>query len=85
VIFRSHMPVGSLESPIFGVALDREVIDRLMQETRSPNGVSFHHPAVEILKVPVSGLPPDAVERVLGMNGHLLFFGANDAIEPVAA
>ena len=49
MIFRSHMPVGSLESPMAGVPLDREGIDRLMQETRSPNGVSFRHPAVEIL------------------------------------
>ena len=84
MIFGSQMHVGSSES-MFGVALDRDGIDRFMQETRLPNGVPFHHPTVEMPRVPVSGLPPDAVERVLGTNGHLLFFGAKDAIEPVAA
>jgi predicted TIM-barrel fold metal-dependent hydrolase len=43
----------------------------------------FHHPAVEIAKVRVSGLPPEGVERVLSKNGRLLFFGADDAREPV--
>jgi hypothetical protein len=33
----------------------------------------------------VSGLPPEAVDRVLSRNGRLLFFGAEDATEPVAA
>ena len=43
----------------------------------------FHHPVVEIAKVQVSGLPPEGVERVLSRNGRLLFFGADDAREPV--
>jgi hypothetical protein len=84
VIFGSHMNVGSLE-PKFGVSLDRDGIDRLIQETRSPDDVPFHHPAVEILKVRVSRLPLDAAERVLCKNGRLLLFGDEDAIEPVVA
>jgi len=35
--------------------------------------VPFHHPAVEIAKVRVSGLPPELVERVLGANARALF------------
>jgi uncharacterized protein len=46
--------------------------------------VPFHHPAVEITKVRVSGLAPDAVERVLSRNGRLLFFGDENATEPTA-
>ena len=44
--------------------------------------VPFHHPAVEITKVRVSGLDSDAVERVLSKNGRRLFFGGDDATEP---
>ena len=47
--------------------------------------VPFHHPVVEIAKVRVSGLSPEGVERVLSKNGRLLFFGDEDATEPVAA
>jgi predicted TIM-barrel fold metal-dependent hydrolase len=47
--------------------------------------VPFHHPVVEIAKVRVSGLPPEGVERVLGKNGRLLFFGDENATGPVAA
>lgn len=46
--------------------------------------VPFHHPAVEITKVQVSGLPPEGVERVLSKNGRMLFFGHENATEPVA-
>ena len=46
--------------------------------------VPFHHPVVEIAKVRVSGLDPDAVDRVLDKNGRLLFFGDENATEPVA-
>lgn len=38
----------------------------------------FHHPAVEIAKVRLSGLEPELVERVLGTNGHTLFVGGLD-------
>jgi predicted TIM-barrel fold metal-dependent hydrolase len=33
----------------------------------------FHHPEVEILKVRLSGLEPELVDRVLGANGRALF------------
>jgi uncharacterized protein len=62
----------------------REAYERV-GETRVLFGtdVPFHHPLVEITKVRVSGLPDDAVERVLSRNGRLLFFGDEDADAPV--
>lgn len=45
--------------------------------------VPFHHPVVEIAKVQVSGLEPEGVDRVLSKNGRLLFFGDENAQEPV--
>jgi len=64
----------------------REAYERV-GETRVLFGtdVPFHHPVVEFAKVEVSGLPSDAVERVLGKNGRLLFFGDENADAPVAA
>jgi predicted TIM-barrel fold metal-dependent hydrolase len=64
----------------------REAYERV-GETRVLFGtdVPFHHPVVEIAKVQVSGLPPAAVERVLGKNARLLFFGDENADTPVAA
>jgi predicted TIM-barrel fold metal-dependent hydrolase len=58
----------------------REAYERV-GETRVLFGtdVPFHHPVVEIAKVQVSGLPPAAVERVLGKNARLLFFGDENA------
>jgi len=58
----------------------REAYERV-GETRVLFGtdVPFHHPAVEILKVRVSGLDDAAQERVLNRNGRLLFLGAEDA------
>jgi predicted TIM-barrel fold metal-dependent hydrolase len=47
--------------------------------------VPFHLPVVEIAKVQHSGLTPEGVERVLSRNGRLLFFGDENATEPVAA
>lgn len=44
--------------------------------------VPFHHPLVEITRVRVSGLPADALDRVLDKNGRLLFFGDDNATEP---
>jgi len=63
----------------------REAYERV-GETRVLFGtdVPFHHPVVEIAKVQVSGLPPEGVERVLGKNGRLLFFGDENAQGPVA-
>jgi predicted TIM-barrel fold metal-dependent hydrolase len=62
----------------------REAYERV-GETRVLFGtdVPFHHPLVEITKVRVSGLPDGAVERVLNLNGRRLFFGADEATEPV--
>jgi predicted TIM-barrel fold metal-dependent hydrolase len=62
----------------------REAYERV-GETRVLFGtdVPFHHPVVEIAKVQVSGLPPESVERVLSRNGRLLFFGDENAQEPV--
>jgi len=63
----------------------REAVERV-GETRVLFGtdVPFHHPAVEILKVRVSGLDDRLVERVLSKNGRLLFFGDENAEAPVA-
>jgi predicted TIM-barrel fold metal-dependent hydrolase len=41
--------------------------------------VPFHHPVVELAKVRLSGLPPEAVERVLSKNARALFFGDENA------
>jgi predicted TIM-barrel fold metal-dependent hydrolase len=62
----------------------KEAIERV-GETRVLFGsdVPFHHATVEIDKVRLSGLPPELVARVLGKNGRLLFFGAEDAETPV--
>jgi predicted TIM-barrel fold metal-dependent hydrolase len=60
-------------------AYERAGETRVLFGTDTP----FHHPVVEIAKVRVSGLPPEGVERVLSKNGRLLFFGADDAREPV--
>lgn len=37
--------------------------------------VPFHHPAVELTKVRVSGASAEVVEAILGENGRRLFFG----------
>ena len=61
----------------------REAFEKV-GETRVLFGtdVPFHHPLVEITRVRVSGLPPDAVDRVLSKNGRLLFFGDDNATAP---
>ncbi len=62
----------------------REAYERV-GETRVLFGtdVPFHHPLVEITKVQVSGLSQEGIERVLSKNGRLLFFGGENAREPV--
>ena len=52
-------------------AVERVGPDRVLYGSDAP----FHHPAVELTKVRVSGLSPDLVDRVLGENGRRLFFG----------
>jgi len=44
-----------------------------------------HHPAVEIMKVRVSGLSEREIDAVLTKNGRRLFFGDERANAPVAA
>jgi predicted TIM-barrel fold metal-dependent hydrolase len=62
----------------------REAIERV-GPTRVLFGsdVPSHHPTIEIMKVQLSGLPPDLVERVLNSNGRLLFFGDDAAERPL--
>lgn len=45
--------------------------DRVLYGSDAP----FHHPSVEMLKVKVSGLEPQLIERVLDKNARALFFG----------
>lgn len=52
-------------------AVERVGPDRVLYGSDAP----FHHPAVELAKVRVSGLPQDLADRVLGENGRRLFFG----------
>lgn len=52
-------------------AVERVGPDRVLYGSDAP----FHHPAVELTKVRVSGLPQDLADRVLGENGRRLFFG----------
>lgn len=62
-------------------AVERVGPTRVMYGSDAP----FHHPDVEILKVRLSGLGPDLVERVLSANARLLFFGDETASEPTGA
>jgi uncharacterized protein len=52
-------------------AVDRVGPDRVLYGSDAP----FHHPAVEILRVEVSGLERDLLDRVLRTNGRALFLG----------
>jgi predicted TIM-barrel fold metal-dependent hydrolase len=52
----------------------REAVDRVgADRVLFGSDVPFHHPAVEVLKVRVSGLGSDLVARVLGTNAAALF------------
>lgn len=62
-------------------AVERVGPDRVLYGSDVP----FHHPSVEILKVRVSGLAPDLVDRVLGTNGYALFLGAEKRDDAVGA
>jgi predicted TIM-barrel fold metal-dependent hydrolase len=50
-------------------AVERVGPERVLYGSDAP----FHHPEVEILKVRLSGLEPELVDRVLGANGRALF------------
>jgi predicted TIM-barrel fold metal-dependent hydrolase len=52
-------------------AVERVGPERVLYGSDAP----FHHPAVEILRVQVSGLEPELLERVLRTNGRALFLG----------
>jgi predicted TIM-barrel fold metal-dependent hydrolase len=58
----------------------KEAVDRV-GPTRVMYGsdVPFHHPAVEILRVKVSGLEPELLERVLRTNARSIFCGTEAA------
>ena len=60
-------------------AVDRVGPDRVLYGSDAP----FHHPAVELAKVRVSGLDDERLARVLGENGRRLFFG--DAVPDTVA
>jgi predicted TIM-barrel fold metal-dependent hydrolase len=58
----------------------REAVERVgVERVMYGSDVPLHHPAVEILKVRVSGLEPELVERVLGANARRLFLGEEAA------
>ena len=45
--------------------------------------IPFHHPAVEIMRVKVSGLGPEELDRVLRGNSRVLFLGESVGDEEV--
>jgi predicted TIM-barrel fold metal-dependent hydrolase len=65
----------------------REAVERVgVERVLYGSDVPLHHPAVEILKVRVSGLEPEPIERVLGANARRLFLGeAGSAAEEAAS
>ena len=52
-------------------AVDRVGVERVLYGSDVP----FHHPAVEIMRVQVSGLGPEELECVLSSNSRALFLG----------
>jgi predicted TIM-barrel fold metal-dependent hydrolase len=52
-------------------AVERVGVERVLYGSDAP----FHHPAVEILRVQVSGLGSEELERVLCENSRALFLG----------
>ena len=55
-------------------AADRVGVERVLYGSDAP----FHHPSVEILRVQVSGLDDDDLDRVLRANSRALFLGGQD-------
>ena len=63
----------------------REAVERAgAHKVLYGSDVPFHHPQVEMLKVRLSGLPADLVERVLDGNARALFFGDEHAQVPLS-
>jgi uncharacterized protein len=56
-------------------AVDRVGPDRVLYGSDAP----FHHPAVEILRVQVSGLDEELLHRVFSKNARTLFLGEEAA------
>jgi hypothetical protein len=56
-------------------AVERVGPERVLYGSDAP----FHHPAVEILRVQVSGVEPHLLERVLATNSRALFLGGEGA------
>ena len=52
-------------------AVERVGVERVLYGSDAP----FHHPAVEILRVQVSGLGPEQLQQVLSENSRALFLG----------
>jgi predicted TIM-barrel fold metal-dependent hydrolase len=61
-------------------AVERVGPERVIYGSDAP----FHHPAVEILRVRVSGLEAELLDRVLRENGRALFLGARSEREEVS-
>ena len=58
----------------------RDAVERIgVERVLYGSDVPFHHPAVEILRVQVSGLEPELLERVLCANARALFLGEEAA------
>lgn len=57
-------------------AVERVGPERVLYGSDAP----FHHPAAEMLKVKLSGLAPELVERVLGRNGCDLFLAGRPPV-----
>jgi uncharacterized protein len=60
----------------------KEAVERVGAErVLYGSDVPFHHPAVEILRVQVSGLDPERMEQVLRTNARALFLGEDAPVE----
>jgi predicted TIM-barrel fold metal-dependent hydrolase len=60
----------------------KEAVDRIGPErVLYGSDVPFHHPAVEILRVQVSGLEPEHLEQVLRTNARALFLREDAPVE----
>jgi uncharacterized protein len=60
----------------------KEAVERVGAErVLYGSDVPFHHPAVEILRVQVSGLDPERLEQVLRTNARALFLGEDARVE----
>jgi predicted TIM-barrel fold metal-dependent hydrolase len=62
----------------------REAVERVgVERVLYGSDIPFHHPAVEIMRVQVSGLGPEELDRVLRGNSRVLFLGESVGEEEV--